>query len=92
MVIASSSSNYVARGLNNGSGTFNCLSFAVGDQPKTPVLADVNGDGLNDLLTANTYSADMTVRLTNGSGSLRGRMEFEVNNFPARLTVVDVNP
>ena len=37
--------------------------FAVGSQPRAVVVADLNGDGLPDLVTANVASDDISVLL-----------------------------
>ncbi|WP_324679125.1 FG-GAP-like repeat-containing protein [Hymenobacter sp. GOD-10R] len=56
--------------LNNGNGTFtNAQQLTVGRGPAQAVLADVDNDGDLDLLTANSSSADVSVRFNNGSGN-----------------------
>jgi len=43
-------------------------SFAAGDGPKA-VVADVDGDGVPDIISANRNSDDVSVLLGNGDGS-----------------------
>jgi hypothetical protein len=58
--------------LGNGSGGFTAASgspFAVpGDGPAAIAVADVNGDGRLDLVTANQFSSDVSILLGNGAG------------------------
>ena len=91
MLIADPLNDNVVRCLNNGSGGFTFDFFGVGDYPTNPVLADVNGDMVNDLLVANRNSATLTVRLNNGTGGFNAATAYEVNNNPNFLTMADVN-
>jgi len=57
--------------LGNGSGGFTAAAgspFAAGTFPISVVVGDFNGDGIQDLATANQGSGNVTVLLGNGSG------------------------
>jgi len=47
------------------------VSFEVGHRPVFVAVADLDDDGVPDLVTANSYSDDVSVLLGNGDGSLR---------------------
>jgi hypothetical protein len=66
--------------VNNGDGTFQQGVYypAVGDtypypgaSPVALSIADVNGDGHNDIVTSNVLSGDVSVFLGNGDGTVR---------------------
>ncbi len=57
--------------LGNGSGGFTHATgspFAVGNSPVSLALGDVNGDGVQDIMTANAPVDSVSVLLGNGSG------------------------
>jgi hypothetical protein len=56
--------------LNNGDGTFQSqVSFPVGVCPNQPTTADVNNDGLIDMLISNYGSHDTSVLINTGESS-----------------------
>jgi hypothetical protein len=58
--------------LGRGDGTFDPqMTYPVGAQPIALVVADVNDDGIPDLVTANKGSEDVTVLLGNGDGKFQ---------------------
>lgn len=90
----------VLLGLNVGgvaTGTFGAPTpFAAGDSPESVVAADVNGDGILDILTANVYSDDVSVLLGQGSGGVgngtfAGPSPFAAGIGPKDLAAADVN-
>src|SRR5206468_1762617 len=71
LVIANHNSNNVSVLLGNGSGGFSPAAaspVAAGINPSSVAVADVNGDGKPDLVTANFGSNNVSVLLGNGSG------------------------
>ena len=51
--------------LGNGNGTFQtALFFAAGNSPEAVAVADLNGDGGPDLVTANFSGNDVSVLLS----------------------------
>jgi len=82
--------------LGNGSGGFTPAAgspFAVGTGPDSVVVGDFNGDGIQDLATANSGSNDITVLLGNGSGGFTaaGGNPFPVGTGPHSVVVADFN-
>jgi hypothetical protein len=69
---ANQMSNNVVVLLGNGSGGFTPGAgspFKVGEAPYSMAVADFNGDGIQDLVTANLFGGTVTVLLGNGSGA-----------------------
>jgi hypothetical protein len=71
-------------------------TFATGNAPYSVTAADVNGDGLPDLIVANNVSGTVSVLLnTTAPGaatpSFATQQTFAVGNDPSSVTVVDVN-
>jgi hypothetical protein len=56
--------------------------FAVGTQPWSVAVGDFNGDGKQDLATANPNSNNLSVLLGDGSGSFAAAVNFTVGSSP----------
>jgi uncharacterized protein (TIGR03437 family) len=96
IVTANSGDNTVTVLLGNGSGGFTAATgspFPVGTKPNSVAVADFNGDGNPDLVTANTGGDDVSVLLGNGSGGFTpaAGSPFAVGLFPQSLAVGDFN-
>ncbi len=88
--------NQVTVVFGKGAGDFASpgVSFAVGQMPYQRVrAADVNKDGLPDVITTNMESADVSVLLANGKGGFTPApgSPARANPDPFGLTVGDVN-
>jgi hypothetical protein len=71
LVVANSGSNDVLVYLGEPGGQFDVahrLSFFTGTNPASVTIADVNGDGIPDLVVADTGSNDVTILLGQGRG------------------------
>ena len=77
---------------NNGSGGF-ALSgtYPVGTTPYAVVAADVNGDGMTDLISCNQGNNTLTVLTNNSSGIFGFNATLNVGGGPESLTAADVN-
>jgi hypothetical protein len=96
LAIANRSSHDVTVLLGNGSGGFTAAvgsPFAVGNDPMSLVAGDFNGDGIQDLATANSTSHNITVLLGNGSGTFMEATgsPFAVGIGPSSIVVGDFN-
>ncbi|GGF10995.1 FG-GAP-like repeat-containing protein [Hymenobacter cavernae] len=77
--------------LNTGNGTFtSAQQLTVGRGPAQAVLADVDNDGDLDLLTANSSTADVSLRFNNGSGTFDNGYQVGSGNIHG-IAVGDVN-
>jgi hypothetical protein len=81
--------------LGNGNGTFQpAATFGTGgsSSPTNITVADVNGDGQPDLLTANASSNTVGVLLGNGNGTFQAAATFGTGGSrPFGIAVADVN-
>ena len=59
--------------------------------PLSVAVADVNGDGRPDLITANALSNDGSVLLGNGNGTFQAGVTFSLGLSPFSVAVADVN-
>ena len=85
-------SNDVSVLLGNGDGSFQPQQrFPVGDLPQSVVVADVNSDGVPDIVTVNFSSSDISVLLSNGDGSFQDQQSFAVGDLPSSVAVADLN-
>jgi hypothetical protein len=105
LVVANSSSSNSPGGtvsvlLGNGNGSFQPQrAFDVGNYPQSVVVADINGDGRPDLVTANTFDDTVTVLLGTsqdlfqgqGGASFRTQGPFPVGKEPSSVVAADIN-
>ncbi|HZR29381.1 MAG TPA: FG-GAP-like repeat-containing protein [Terriglobales bacterium] len=95
LVVANSSTNQVNVLLNTTTGGI--LSFGpatpytVGTAPFFVGVADVNGDGKLDLITANGSSNDISVLLGSGNGTFAPATNFAVGRDPISVVAGDFN-
>ena len=77
--------------LGNGDGTFQEQKrFAVGDGPRSVVVADVNEDGRPDIVT-NDYRDAVSVLLGNGDGTFLPQFRIAVGTAPNSVAIADMN-
>ena len=96
LAVANLSSNDVTILLGNGAGGFGPAAgspVAVGTQPASVAVGDVNGDGRLDLAVANFGSNNVTILLGNGLGgfSPAAGSPVTVGTGPASVAIGDVN-
>jgi hypothetical protein len=86
--------------LGNGTGNFpTAVGYAVAPvpgpvvfhSPKAVAIADMNGDGKLDIVTANNASGDVSVLPGTGLGTFGAATSFAVGVFPLGVAVADLN-
>src|SRR6266513_1143669 len=66
-------------------------NFGAGDTPRSVALGDFNGDGKQDLATANLFSDNVSILLGNGKSGFGAPTNFSVAGGPFWLAVGDFN-
>ncbi|MEA2030089.1 MAG: FG-GAP-like repeat-containing protein, partial [candidate division Zixibacteria bacterium] len=78
--------------LGNGDGTFqSAVNYAVGSHPLSVFSADFDGDGDNDLTTANGWSDNVSILLGNGDGTFQAADNYDVVGVPFSVFSADFN-
>ncbi|HUZ06841.1 MAG TPA: VCBS repeat-containing protein [Candidatus Paceibacterota bacterium] len=70
---------------------FTITTCAVGSRPDGIAVADVNGDGRPDLISANNLADTLTVLTNNGSGGFGSNATLTVGSGPYGVVAVNVN-
>jgi FG-GAP-like repeat len=65
--------------------------FPVGKSPQSIRTADFNGDGIADLVTANSVSNDVSVLLGKGDGTFGAPISSPAGQNPAAVATADFN-
>ena len=75
-----------------GDGTFQAKqTFTTGLTPYSVTVADLNGDGKSDLVSADSVGNTASVMLGNGNGSFQARHAFATGGGPMSIAVADYN-
>jgi hypothetical protein len=76
--------------LGNGDGTFQPhADYATGNFPISIASGDFNGDGKQDLVTANHDDDTVSVLLANSDGTFRPHVDYSSGSFPFSVVVGD---
>jgi len=96
IVVANSASDTVSVLLNQGGSKSHVnfapqQTFACGKQPFSVAVADVNGNGIPDIITANAASNSVSVLLGNRAGAFASQQTYAVGSRPYSVAVADLN-
>jgi hypothetical protein len=91
---AATGNNTVSVLLGTGTGTFGTkVQYAVPGNPYAIIHGDFNGDGKQDLATADQYSSQASILLGNGDGTFGAHEEYSsaTGGAPVALATGDLN-
>jgi len=88
----SSDNGDVAVLINNGDGSFqNPVKYSAGSGPISVAIADVDGDGIPDIVSANNNDGTVSVLSGKGDGTFKPAVNYPIGGFPQGLLLVDFN-
>ena len=95
IVVANSASDTVSVLMNLGGSKSHVnfapqQIFATGRQPFSVAVADITGDGIPDIITANAASNSVSVLLGNGAGAFASQRTYAVGSRPYSVAVADL--
>lgn len=97
LAVANFDSDDVSIFWGNGDGSYSApgvplsVGAAISESPVAIVIADVNGDGKPDILTANEAGNTVSVLLNLGQRQFGAAIETPTGNMPEDLVVADFN-
>ncbi|RLS27609.1 MAG: hypothetical protein DWH70_00205, partial [Planctomycetota bacterium] len=78
--------------LGNGDGSFKApIALTAGTKPFSVIMADVNGDGKKDLISANYNSANVSILLGNGNGTFQSATSASTGTRPVSVAAADLD-
>ena len=84
--------DYVGVYLGDGTGDFTQKgNFSTGSKPMNIAVSDINGDGIEDIVTANYGSANVSVLQGVGDGTFKAPVNFQSGAGPTCISVNDMN-
>jgi len=82
--------------MNRADGSGNLYPFLqpvnpTGSTPSPNEAADMNGDGIVDLVTANKVGDSVSVLIGNGDGTFRPRVNYAAGDLPRGMALLDMD-
>jgi hypothetical protein len=82
----------VASALSSSAPSFaRARSYSTGRAPVSIAIGDLNGDGKQDLATANSAANGASVVLNRGDGSFRAKRDYRTGRAPYLVAIGDLN-
>ena len=105
IVVLNNTDNTISVLMGNGDGTFKAPTasetsagtgtpaptYATGKGPLSLTIADVNGDGIPDVIVANFTDNTVSILLGNGDGTFKTAIPVPVGEGPVYVTTADMN-
>jgi hypothetical protein len=95
LVTANSTGNSVSvllgNVVNNVWGASSTSTLATGASPVSVIVADLNDDGKQDLVTANSGTDNVSVLMGNGNGTFQTQATFATGDNPNSVVAADLN-
>jgi hypothetical protein len=67
------------------------VNYAVGEGPYSVFSIDLDGDGDNDLATANVHTDNVSVLLNNGDGTFQSAVNYAAGDAPESVFSIDLD-
>ncbi len=80
--------------IGDGTGKFTIMKgspFEAGNIPNRVAIGDVNGDGVNDIVTSDNGNDKIYLFLMNKEGTVSSRSVITVGNHPKGVAIADLN-
>lgn len=78
--------------IGNANGSFKPpISYAVGTDPVSTAVADLNGDGQADVIVGNAVSQSVSILFGNKDGTLQNARNVSTSGFAENITIADFN-
>ncbi len=94
LAVANQADNTISIFQGNGDGTFKTPTLIVlpaGFEPTSLAVADLNGDGHQDLVVADQGNNTFSVLLGNGNGTFQTRTDYPTGTAPVYVALGDFN-
>ncbi len=94
IIVANRDSDNAGVLLGNGDGTFQTMesySVGIGSGPVAVDVDDLTGNGIDDIVTADRFSNQVSVLMGNGDGTFQPAQTYNVGMQPHGIYVADVN-